>query len=541
MHVRNMRAMALLAAFALTFAPMGPVSAKDRDDFPTKTPIKHVVVIFQENVSFDHYFGTYPHAANLQGETPFIAKDDTPHANTLEAAGLLTNNPNASNPFRIPPSVPVTCDEDHNYNDEQAAFHGGLMDNFTKVSCTDAVLGKNSTMGYYDGNTLTAIWNYAQYFAMSDNSFGTTFGPSTPGAVNLVAGNTFPATLAPKKANGTASNPAGQIAGGIADPTVTVGAVVGDPRPHLDECTQTTPGLAGSNQITMGGKNVGDLLNAKGITWGWFHGGFAPTGVNGNGLAVCGQHHTGLAGDDAVTQSSNGDYIPHHEPFQYYPNTVNPHHVRPSDARLIGTSGDGANHQYDLTDFFTALNEGRLPAVSYLKASAYQDGHAGYSDPIDEQIFLVNTINAIMQSPEWKETAVIIAYDDSDGWYDHVMGPIVNQSNVPGDDKLLGDGNCGTPRPIDASGAIQNGRCGYGPRLPLMVISAWAKSNYIDHRVTDQSSILRFIEDNWDLGRIGNGSTDAIAGRLNGMFDFDDAPRNHKLILDPTTGQRVDQ
>jgi phospholipase C len=366
-------------------------------------------------------------------------------------------------------------------------------------------------------------------------------GHPRPGAVNLVAGNTFPATLAPKKANGTASNPAGQIAGGIADPTVTVGAVVGDPRPHPDDCTQTTPGLAGSNQITMGGKNVGDLLNAKGITWGWFHGGFAPTGVSAGGLAVCGQHHTGLAGDDAVTQSSDGDYIPHHEPFQYYPSTVNPHHVRPSDARLIGTSGDGANHQYDLTDFFTALNEGRLPAVSYLKAAAYQDGHAGYSDPIDEQTFLVNTINAIMQSPEWKETAIIIAYDDSDGWYDHVMGPIVNQSNVPGDDQLLGNGNCGTPRPIDASGAIQNGRCGYGPRLPLMVISAWAKSNYIDHRVTDQSSILRFIEDNWDLGRIGNGSTDAIAGRLNGMFDFDDAPRNHKLILDPTTGQRVDQ
>jgi phospholipase C len=541
MHVRNMRAMAFLAAFALTFAPVGPVSAKDRDDFPTKTPIKHVVVIFQENVSFDHYFGTYPHAANLAGEIPFVAKDDTPRANTLEAAGLLTNNPNVVNPFRIPPTVPVTCDEDHNYNDEQAAFHGGLMDNFTKVSCSDSVLGKNSTMGYYDGNTVTAIWNYAQHFAMSDNSFGTTFGPSTPGAVNLVAGNTFPATLAPKKANGGASSPAGQIAGGIADPTVTVGAVVGDPRPHLDECTQTTPGLAGSNQITMGGKNVGDLLNGKGITWGWFHGGFAPTGVSASGLAVCGQHHTGLAGDDAVTQSSDGDYIPHHEPFQYFPSTVNSHHVRPSDARLIGTSRDGANHQYDLTDFFTALNEGRLPAVSYLKASAFQDGHAGYSDPMDEQTFLVNTINTIMQSPEWKETAIIISYDDSDGWYDHVMGPIVNQSNEPGDDQLLGNGNCGTPKPIDDKGTIQNGRCGYGPRLPLLVISPYARTNFIDHRVTDQSSILRFIEDNWDLGRISNGSTDAIAGRLNGMFDFDEGPQNHKLILDPTTGQRVDQ
>jgi len=538
--MRFPKSLAILTACATAFLPVAPVYAGPKTkvaEFPTKTPIKHLIVIFQENVSFDHYFGTYPHAANLQGEIPFHAKDDTPRANTLEAAGLLTNNPNAINPFRIPPSVPVTCDEDHNYNDEQAAFHGGLMDNFVAVSCLDSALGKNSTMGYYDGNTVTALWNYAQHFAMSDNSFGTTFGPSTPGALNLIAGNTFPATLFPTRANGKAASPSGQIAGGIADSTVTMGAVVGDPRPHFDECVQTTPGLAGSNQITVTGKNVGDLLNSKGITWGWFQGGFAPTGVDAQNRAICGQHHSGLAGDDAVTQSSDGDYIPHHEPFQYYASTVNAHHVRPSDPALIGTSSDGANHQYDISDFFVALNEGRLPAVTYLKAPAYQDGHAAYSDPIDEQEFLVNIINLVMQSDKWKETAVVIAYDDSDGWYDHQMGPIVNQSNVPGDDKLLGDGNCGTPKATDVSGGTQKGRCGYGPRLPLLVISPWAKTNYIDHRVTDQSSILRFIEDNWDLGRIGGGSTDVIAGTLNGMFDFDDAPKAHKLILDPQTGR----
>ncbi len=544
MHHCLTKALAVVAASAITLLPVYPSFAQDKEGSSTKTPIKHVVVIFQENVSFDHYFGTYPHAANLDGETPFHAKGDTPRANTLEAAGLLTNNPNKANPFRIPPSIPVTCDEDHNYNDEQAAAHGGLMDLFVeKLSCNEPKFGNNaaaSTMGYYDGNTVTAIWNYAQHFAMSDNSFGTTFGPSTPGALNLVAGNTFPATLAPFRANGKASKPAGQIAGGSADPTVTMGAVVGDPRPHLDDCVQTTSGLAGSNQITVSGKNVGDLLNSKGVTWGWFQGGFAPTSFDAQGRAVCGLHHVGLAGDDKVTQSSNGDYIPHHEPFQYYASTVNPHHMRPSDPLLIGTSGDGANHQYDLDDFFTALNEGRLPAISYLKAGAYQDGHAGYSDPIDEQIFLVGTINKIMQSDEWKETAIIISYDDSDGWYDHQMGPIVNQSNVPLDDQLLGNGNCGTPKPIDAVGTIQNGRCGYGPRLPLLVISPWAKVNYIDHRVTDQSSILRFIEDNWSLGRIGNGSTDAIAGTLNGLFDFNGKREGRRLILDPQTGSVVD-
>ena len=522
-----------MAAAALTFLPASPAFAHDRDDFPTTTPIKHLVVIFQENVSFDHYFATYPHAANLPGETSFHAKENTPQVNGLESAGLLTNNPNGVNPFRIPPTVPVTCDEDHNYNDEQTAFDGGLMDKFAKVSCNDKNLGPHSTMGYYDGNTITAVWNYAQHFAMSDNSYGTTFGPSAPGALNLVSGNTFGATLVPLKANGSAATGAGTIGNGG-----TTGSVVGDGRPGFDECVQTTPGLAGATQITMSGKNVGDLLNAQGITWGWFQGGFAPTGVDMKGRAICGAHHVGLAGDDAVTQSSDGDYIPHHEPFQYYAQTVNAHHVRPSSPSLIGTSADGASHQYDLSDFTTLLNQGRLPAVTFLKAGAYQDGHAGYSDPIDEQTFLVNTINALMQSPEWHETAVIISYDDSDGWYDHQMGPIVNQSNVS-DDQLLGPGNCGVAKPIDASGTIQNGRCGYGPRLPLLVISPYAKRNYVDHSVTDQSSILRFIEDNWNLGRIGNGSTDAIAGMLNGMFDFDGGEHNRKLLLDPTTGQIV--
>ena len=86
---------------------------------------------------------------------------------------------------------------------------------------------------------------------------------------------------------------------------------------------------------------------------------------------------------------------------------------------------------------------------------------------------------------------------------------------------------------------IQNGRCGVGPRIPFLVISPWAKQNYVDHRVIDQSSIIHFIEDNWNLGRIGNGSTDATSGTVNGLFDFDDGPRAGKLVLDPLTGQVV--
>jgi phospholipase C len=529
-------ASALTALSLITFTP-GITWANDKNDashFATTTPIKHVVVIFQENVSFDHYFATYPHAANPGGEPQFHAKDDTPRANNLLAGGLLDENPNSAQPFRLDPSQAVTCDQNHGYTAEQQAFDRGLMDKFPEDTgtgnsvafpCPDYGHGAGIVMSYFDGNTVTAYWNYAQHFAMNDNSFSSNFGPSAPGAINLISGNTSGATLVPLRPNGKAASASGLIGGGL-----TSGALIGDARPGFDDCSNTTPGLANSSQVTMSGQNVGNLLNVKNITWGWFQGGFAPTGTTAGGLAICGQHHAGLAGDDAVTQSSDGDYIPHHSPFEFYQSTSNQHHTRPSDPGLIGTSSDGANHLYDIMDFTTALDEGRLPAVSFLKAGAYQDGHPGYSDPLDEQIFVVNTINAIMQSPNWKETAIIIAYDDSDGWYDHVMDQVISQSDVS-DDALTGPGACG----VTPAGATP-GRCGYGPRQPLLVISPFAKQNYIDHRLTDQSSILRFIEDNWDLGRIGNGSFDAKAGTLNGMFDFDDGAAARKLILDPGTG-----
>jgi phospholipase C len=531
----------VLTAFTLAVA-VPPVSFGQQED--TTTPIKHVVVIFNENVSFDHYFATYPHATNPKGEPAFHAKDDTPRVNNLLAGGLLDENPNSTQPFLLSRAEAVTCDQDHDYGDEQAAFHSGLMDKFPeKVGagdpvdshgnpippggpgyCYDAGKGPGLVMSYYDGNTVTALWNYAQHFAMSDNSYGTNFGPSSVGAVNLISGNTCCATLLPFAADGvTPGNASGSIAGGLAN-----GALIGDPRPGYDNCL-TTPnvGTAKSTRVTMSGLNVGDLLNKKNITWGWFAGGFVITGKNSDGTPACGASSTGLA-----APLGTHDYIPHHEPFQYYKSTANPNHLPPSNASKIGKT-DQANHQYDLSLFSTALFEGRLPAVSFLKAVGAQDGHAGYSDPIDEQAFIVNVINEISQSQYWKDTAIIISYDDSDGWYDHAMDVVVNQSDVS-DDQLTGPGACG----ITATGGTP-GRCGYGPRLPLIVISPYAKHNYVDHRITDQASILRFIEDNWDLGRIGEGSMDEKAGKLDGFFDFDAKSQNHKLILDPSKGTPI--
>jgi phospholipase C len=478
----------------------------------TATPIEHLVVIFQENVSFDHYFATYPNALNNDGEPVFVPRSRRTQAVNGLSGPLLAHNPNAVQPFRLSHAQAIVCDQTHDYTGEQKAMDNGLMDKFvesdgtTQTNCPDLGKGKGLVMGYYDGNTVTALWNYAQHFALSDEFFSTTFGPSTLGHLNLVSGQTNGATVVHDAGNANAA--------------LLNGTVINDIRPAFDDCVASS-----ANTISMAGINVGDLLNRKGVTWGWFQGGFAPTSRNADGTAVCASQHSQFDGTASVA-----DYIPNHNPFQFYQPTANPHHMPPSSVAMIGKS-DAANHQYDISDFFNALSAGNLPAVSFLKAPAYQDGHAMYSNPLDEQSFLVNTINALEDSPFWDSTAVIIAYDDSDGWYDHVVPPIVNGSNSAAD-AFSGSGACG-----NSPAGSPVGRCGYGQRLPLLVISRHARTGYVDHSITDQTSILQFIEDNWNLGRIGGSSFDALAGSLLGLFEFQDGGDARKLYLDPSTGE----
>lgn len=532
--MQKLAATSLATLLAVGTLPTPVLAAGPGSGSPTATPIKHLVVIFQENISFDHYFGTYPFAANLPGEPRFVGKPGTPAVNGLTGL-LLTNNPNATNaangkgatnPFRLDRSQAATADQDHDYTPEQMAFDRGLMDAFpASVGVpgpppANFPIGATTglTMGYYDGNTVTAYWNYAQRYAMSDNSFGTNFGPSTDGAVNLISG-----TL-----NGVIQdvNP-----GGATIPDDNGGlTLISDADPVGDMCSTTT-----GETVQFSSKNIGDLLNDKGVTWGFFSGGFNLKTVNSNGSTGCSRSTT-----SAVTNTKKDDYIPHHQPFQYFTSTANPTHARPTSVATIGFPGDAGNHQYDVQDFFTAVSAGNFPEVAYLKAPGFEDGHAGYSDPLDEQNFVVTTINFLEQQRDWDSTAVVIAYDDSDGWYDHQMGPIVNQSLTDAD-LVNGQTMCGTGESalpgVNSNTAHAQGRCGYGPRLVLMVVSPWAKSNFVDHTVTDQTSILRFVEDNWLGGeRIGQGSFDALANPLNNMFDFSQRNNGGEFILNSTTG-----
>lgn len=521
-----------------TSATQNPLSGSNAASPSASAAIKHVVVIFGENVSFDHYFATYPTAANPAGEPPFTAAAGTPTPDGLNGT-LLTANPNAlnpangagaTNPFRLDRSQAATADQDHGYTAEQKAFDNGAMDLFpASVGAAQSGAGgpaatSGLTMGYYDGNTVTALWNYAQRYALNDHSFGTTFGPSTVGAINLISGQTNGAV----NVQNAGSQMIGDGNGGV--------TLIGDGDPAQDYCSTTTGAV-----IAMSGKNIGDLLTAANVTWGWFQGGFDLTITNSNGTTGCARSTT-----SSVTGFKQVDYIADHEPFQYYASTRNPQHKRPNSVAAIGSNSDGANHQYDIHDFTDALAAGNMPAVSFLKAPGYEDAHAGYSDPLDEQKFVVDIVNAIEQSQFWSSTAIILSYDDSDGWYDHAMN-LVNGSATTAD-ILSGKDDCSSASisPEHALPGVQSatahaqGRCGYGPRLPLIVISPWAKKNSVDSTVTDQSSIIHFIEDVFLGGqRIGGGSFDSIAGTLNNMFDFSQStPQNGNVVLlDDSTGE----
>jgi phospholipase C len=557
--------------------------------FTTTTKIKHVVVIFNENNSFDHYFGTYPQAQNNPGEPVFTFAPGTPVPNNLiqplnvqagftpiSGVNLLTNNPtvgntvngtSAINPVRLAPLYAETASQNHSYGPEQQASDHGVMDLFPKYtgtadstyktfgSISDAgvtTLGSTHfptdagepgvtttaglVMAYYDGNTMQTYWNWAQQYALSDNMWTTNFGPSSPGAINVVSGATTGLIGPPTSLGGPSfslgSNYVPDGNGGY--------SVIGDFDPAGDACE----GVNGTDsQGTLAGENIGMLLNGaqNGITWGWFQGGFNLNTVNSNGSTGCTRYSTETV---SIAPAASYDYIPHHNPFNMYPATQNLSHARPTSTASIGYTNvpggggaDPANHEYDTQDFFATLSAGNLPAVSYLKPPAYQNGHPGNSDPVDEQAFAASVVAALQNAQEWSSTLVIITYDDSDGWYDHQGPPIVNESTTTADFlngtslcnsgvQQTADGGAATTmiNGVAADGGVSlsvNGRCGYGTRVPMMIVSPFAKKNYVDHTLIDQSSVVKFIEDNWLGGARIPGSFDAVAGSIQNMLTGD--------------------
>jgi phospholipase C len=530
--------LAVVAAVVVAAAGLGSSSnlttasaSNVNNSADTTTPIKHVVVIFDENETFDHYFGTYPYAANSDGTTfcPAAGTAGLPGssqtvnteldaglvpASTLGAAvtagncstyqGALPNpeagptppvantaapNPNEYQPQRIPDTAAVTCDNNHSYTPEEEAEDGGKMDDFvqfTSANCTiPGVTGSSPGIGmdYFDGNAVTGLWNYAQNYAMSDNSWDATFGPTMIGSINMFGATNFS--------------------------TLTGSSYISNTNPVWDDID----GQSGE----MGGDNIGTLLNDKGVSWGWFEQGFSTPGttvtnVNGGGAAM---------------------FSSIYDAPDWWQSTSNEDHTAPASPSEIGFPGP-ANHQYDTPDFTDALNGtggATLPAVSFLRADEVNTGHPSVSDPLDEQKWITQDINSIEQSPYWPSTAIVIEYDDSDGYYDHQAPTIINSSNTGNDSAICTNAfAAGVPE----IGGHSNS-CGPSQRLPFLVISPYAKHNYVDHSLTTQVSTLKFIEQNWGLPTIGGATFDNLSqvGNLDSFFDWSH-PQQNEVLLDST-------
>ncbi|MFD0693439.1 alkaline phosphatase family protein [Paenibacillus sp. GCM10027628] len=449
-------------ALLLATTPFAVVASADSSS-TTSSPIKHTVVIFQENRSFDNYFGTYPYAPGfnpVNGTPKDVRNFKYVAGNELrDVAGNVYNPDDSGNPvypWHDEGKAHVQqVDVNHNYADMITMVDGGKMDKFYTENSkggkspnftpgTNPLRGKLS-MSYNDYNDVPALWQYAQHFALADNYFQPVSGPSTPGAFYLVAA---------QSGNNSSSQ---QITG---DPNPKNGPFGGD----------NWEGL--SYNLTY--KNIGDLLTESNKTWAWYAGGWdAAKAATNAAKPATDKNSLATVSDDALK------YSPHHNPFQYFQNYED---------------GKYNNNLKDYNNFIQDVTNGTLSQVSFVKGGYGDDEHPGLgnqSSPSAED-FTVKTINAIMNSPYWKDTAIIVTYDEDGGFYDHVAPPTA----VKTADALVGD----------------------GPRVPALVISPYAKQNYVSHVQYDHTSILKFLEKTYNLPALNN--RDAAANDLSDMFDF---------------------
>jgi len=507
--------------------------------------IKYVFVLFQENRSFDFYFGTYPGARGLfsqsAAKTPGFVQ---PIVHTDGTVSTIS-------PFKIPQSVTTTGgstvllypeDTDsvnHGHtaidaklnldtsnvaqNNRYAFVEEGLKGTlsadgttYTGPAPTEQQVQKGElVVSHVDCDTAPFLWNYADRFTLFDNFFDTVIGPSTPNAIAMIAGQSGETQWVehPELAAGSATLPYANA--GL--------PVTGDPQPYWGSMlapagsepqpteSGSAPSSTPSSNLTFAtlplsfmGKDVTnitssdlnptfDLLDVqeditkiagdhkKPINWGWFQEGYDHESI------------------DPTATATHTSYIAHHNGPQYF-------------GYIANNPVETAAHLQGLGDFFTAIGANALPndgGVFYVrggysnldgltprstspavqKAFPGNDDHPGYSDAQISEALLADTINAIASSKYWPESAIIIAYDETDGLYDHTQPKI---------------------RSFDPLGNALD----QGPRIPAIVISPYSKVHAISHEATEHSSIIKFIDELFNLTPLADLPDEAAARDL---------------------------
>lgn len=482
MRLAALRMLAALAVLATSLGTAPGVLAEDgqqdnENGQGTSSPIKHTIILYQENISFDHYFGTYGHGASgIPAGVKLFHTNDT----SGQRYGPYS-------PFRLDGQTQkTTCDVDHSYTDMIRMANHGAMDLYLQFGNNKAVTNpSNSTaatcpslevqtagpalaLGYYEGEPGSATaplqnyWKLARQYVLADNFFQAMQGPSTPGAEWLVAAT---------------SNTSG------------------DPNPIGDVCNDYPATIS-----PQGIPNLGAEASARGVSWAWFQGGFGKCKVV-NGILD--------------TQG----YIAHHDPFQYFTSTADPNHQWAMDPHFDQPQAN--RHQRDLDVLYSALagtpigsTIPRLPAISWVKAKAPNDGHPAYSNPMADDAFVGDLVHRIQTSRYWKDTALVIAFDETGGWWDHVATPELSGPFAPWVNGQPNQSGCQYAPPPYGEG-------GLGPRMPVLIVSPFTRRAFVDHDRLETSSLVNWVEWNHRLPALGVwGNRDVVAGSLSTAFKF---------------------
>jgi phospholipase C len=446
----------VLLIFLILSTPLSASAKSSRN--PGLDRIRHIVVIYLENHSFDNLYGLFPGADGLAN-----APEETMRQ-TDRQGGVYATLPRVMNTEKKPPvpderfpsdlpnrpfeiSQYVAIDQKigdplHRFYQHQAQINGGRMDRFAAVSDAGGL-----AMGYYDGRKLP-LWEYAEKYTLADRFFQAAFGGSLLNHFWLVCACT-PHHDDPPAESIVVLNEKGElIKDGVFTPDgYAVNTIQTMQTPHSPKITDPRRLLPPQTFPT-----IGDRLSEKKISWAWYSGGW----------------------NDAIAGKADESFQYHHQPFAYF-------------ERYAQGTRERARHLKDETDLLKAIEKGNLPAVSFYKPIGAHSEHPGYADLLAGEMQAVAVIRKIEQSRLWRNSVIIVTYDEYGGFWDHVPPP-------PGD------------------------RWGPGNRVPTIVISPFAKRGYVDHTFYDGTSILKFIETRFDLKPLGE--RDAKANDLLNALDL---------------------
>lgn len=420
-----------------------------------------MIVIYQENWSFDGLYGKFPGAngiANAGDALKQVKKDGTLYK-TLPQPWDSNLQPSGPDP-RFPADLPVapydaskyaspdskTGDLLHRFYQHQYQIDGGRNDMFLAWSNNPGL-----TMGYFDATNMPE-GKLAQQYTMADNFFAGAFGGSFINHMFLICACAAPWPNAPASQVVTLDAKGFLTKDGEVSPdgyVVNTAYPMNHPYPDfVKDPSQRLPLLTAPT--------IGDRLSDKGLTWAWYSGGW----------------------NDAVAGKPDPLFQYHHQPFNYFANLA-----EGTDARK--------QHLKDIVDFQSALKDSNLPSVSFVKPLGPDNEHPGYTKLAHGQKYVADLVKSVQDSPFWKDTAIIIAYDEYGGRWDHVAPPVID-------------------------------RWGPGTRVPAIIISPYARKGFVDHTQYDTASILKFIETRWNLAPLG--TRDAKGNNLINAFDFSQTP-----------------